>query len=224
MYSKVKSFCHFFKIIQLLLSSIPSFLILITGIKKVLHSRNLYIVPSPSHSSYSNNRINTNIPIICYSLRPVLNNIYPFYINNHQSRMKFIEKFTYICVFILSFIRLHYSAFAKELSVCVDDEDFYFASFEFSTSDGAHVKQTCSWISDRRERIDQLCSIKTVQRACPMTCKTCSDEDVLNEHAQDSSSSSLGAPHNKSASMHKYTSVVGDEQSDDDDRDKSEYF
>lgn len=135
--------------------------------------------------------------------------------------MKFIqdmEKFTYICVCILSFIRLH-SAFAKELGVCVDDEDFYFAaSFEFSTSDGEHVKQTCSWISDRKERIDQLCSIKTVQRACPMTCKTCSDEDVLNDHIQDS----FGASLNKSASMHKYASV-GDEQGDHDDQDGSEY-
>lgn len=133
--------------------------------------------------------------------------------------MKFIqnmEKFTYICVCILSFIRLH-SAFARELGVCVDDEDFYFASFEFSTSDGEHVKQTCSWISDRKERMDQLCSIKTVQRACPMTCKTCSDE-----HAQDISSSSFGAPLNKSASMHKYTRVVGDEQSDYDDQGESE--
>ncbi|GFH49284.1 hypothetical protein CTEN210_05760 [Chaetoceros tenuissimus] len=134
-----------------------------------------------------------------------------------------MEKFTYICVCILSFIRLH-SAFARELGVCVDDEDFYFASFEFSTSDGEHVKQTCSWISDRKECMDQLCSIKTVQRACPMTCKTCSNEDVLNEHAQDNSSSSLGAPLNKSASMHKYTSVVGDEQSDHDDQDDSNVF
>lgn len=79
-----------------------------------------------------------------------------------------------IIITILSITHLRFAVAKEEVQhVCIDDEDYY---FDFSYSAGTQIKKTCAWISDRQKRVEEFCLIKTVQRACPMTCQTCSDE------------------------------------------------
>lgn len=79
-----------------------------------------------------------------------------------------------IIITILSITHLRAAVATEEVQhACVDDEDYY---FDFSYSAGMQIKKTCAWISDRQKRVEEFCLIKTVQKACPMTCQTCSNE------------------------------------------------